>query len=798
MALGPKGGIMTEAKGPIFAAGFQHVTNGGYEILYLPDLVNDELQREGKAPVYHWLPNEVRLARKDGVGDHKFHFIHFYGSRGAETNIGVVEDTDEVAGGLLGFSTTSAPPPDVQRESEEELLSRFRGSDDKYWGWRTPVTPKFRPAPIVSNLTSITNLSPNPGGTVPAVAQPPGEGQAPNGPPRARSFDARRPPAVRAHADGRGRALRIIATPRPPLFASPRGTVPQLRGFRGSNLDMWYANLQGQGAGSVSPFAENAYSGLVGSLPAALIWASFHGGTGGISVWQQMKIKVWSPVVHLHIEGDWDRIQDHFSGAAHAGGLFWSADIQAVYNDLRIGGKGLEVVVEVDTTLPNADKLQEAIDKRSDLVFQKFMEQAQKTIFEPAPFQEQAAQASGGFLGFGGGAAFKLRRDHSHLHLEYDERREMAYLQDYPISGQLEGLYDELKADPANEGKYFTTVYLGDWERKTVRVVKPVVNWPDPARAWAGQPVSFLSVQVGYPNTEGIPQWSGHMFQRTDGPDAVWNSTTEMKRAQDVRNPPPGWTPDQTLVKREVHLTEAATDAESPFAHVSIEQNVVELDPGEFGALTSDINLEVRVDNVGVLNVGPILLNVDLEDAKQVVEVTFQAEGKTAAGHERPATTFSWHFDDQSEPRYWMIFTGQPDYLPRFKYQVRVIVKGSIFTKGLEWTGPWQEVNTNGPLMVSVPTQEEAVSRRALPGNFASTARPPATARPPQTTARARRPVPVYGSRPRPQASVGGWAVEPPRGESKRARPRAPARAGGFPGQDDDVFITMPERPAGG
>src|SRR5437868_1683281 len=56
---------MSEAVGPIYAAGFQNITKSGYSILYLPDLHNDELQREGKAPVYWWLPNGVRLAQKD-------------------------------------------------------------------------------------------------------------------------------------------------------------------------------------------------------------------------------------------------------------------------------------------------------------------------------------------------------------------------------------------------------------------------------------------------------------------------------------------------------------------------------------------------------------------------------------------------------------------------------------------------------------------------------------------------------------------------------------------------------------
>ncbi len=167
---------MSEAVGPIFAAGFQHVTESGYEILYLPDLHNDELQREGKAPVYWWLPNEVRLARRNGdSGDYIFSFIHFEGVRSGATTVGA-DGTNEVTGGMLTFSTVTAPPASVLQQSQDELLNRFRGSDEKYWGWHTPVAPMFRPAPIVSNNTTITNLSPNPGGTVPAVIASDGGG----------------------------------------------------------------------------------------------------------------------------------------------------------------------------------------------------------------------------------------------------------------------------------------------------------------------------------------------------------------------------------------------------------------------------------------------------------------------------------------------------------------------------------------------------------------------------------------------------------------------------------------------
>ncbi|SDY85226.1 hypothetical protein SAMN05421504_107182 [Amycolatopsis xylanica] len=697
---------MADPVGPLYAAGISPITKSGYTINFLPDAHNYELQAEGKAPVYYYLPNEVRLARRNGdTGDYIFSMIHFVGVRGDSTHVGV-PGKEEVTGGLLGFSTTSAPPGNLMKEAQQQIIDMYRGNSNRWWGWRNNVQPVFRPVPVVSNTTTVTNLSPNPDGSVPVVT-PPGAPAASRG----------LPPAIQS-------ASGVVSR------KAPR-SVPRDGELRASNLDPWYVHMQGQGPGSVTPEAHNAYSGLMGSLPAALVWTSFHGGTGGFSVWQNLKLRVVSPVITLDIVGDWDRIQDHFSAAAHGGGWFWSADIKAAFNNMRQDGT-ITVNCFVDTTLPDAAKLTEQIEKRSDLVFQKFMEQAQKVIFDPPAFNEEPAKASGGFLGLGGGAAFKLRRDKTHLHLEYHEKREIAYFQDFPISGQLQGLYDEIKADPANEKKYFTTLYLSDWERKVSRTVVPIVNWPDAARKWVGQPCAMLSAQIGYPNTAGVVQWDGHLFQRTDDPaKANWSTAVEMKSAADVQNAPAGWTPDKTFVKRKVHFTEPPSPLENPNVRVDIEKNVVDLDPGELGTLTNEINLEVRVDEVGGLAVGPIGLNVDLETPKQFVEVTFQAQGKKADGTERAPVKFSWAYGDQYEPRFWMLFTGQPDFMPRFKYQVKVIVKGSIFTKGMEWTGPWQDSAASGPLMVTVPTPEdEGVTTKSLVARSEMPALPVAANRP--------------------------------------------------------------------
>ena len=388
---------MTDAIGPIFAAGFQHITSSGYPILYLPDLHNDELQREGKAPVYWWLPNQVRLARKEN-GDFKFSMLHFEGVRSGDTNVGV-EGTQEVAGGLLGFSTTTAPPSAALQRRPRTSCSIASGAATTSTG--AGARPSRRSSgPRRSSPTRRRSRTCRRTPTAPC--RPP---RAPRRRHRRRAAESRParaqpPPAIRSIA------------PVPGTAAGSR-TVQMRDGYRDSNLDPWYINLQGQGSGSVNPFAENAYSGLMGSYPAAVVWNSFHAGSSGIAVWQNMRIKCWTPAVHILIEGDWDKIQDHLSAAVAVGDFMWSAGIQAEFNNMVMNGT-IKAQVEVDTSLPNADKLQAEINKRKDLVFQKFMDQAQKTIFDPAPFNEQPAEAhGGGFLGLGGGAAVKLRRDQS-------------------------------------------------------------------------------------------------------------------------------------------------------------------------------------------------------------------------------------------------------------------------------------------------------------------------------------------------------------------------------------------------
>ena len=259
------------------------------------------------------------------------------------------------------------------------------------------------------------------------------------------------------------------------------------------------------------------------------------------------------------------------------------------------------------------------------------------------------------------------------------------------------------------------------------------------------------------------------MFQSTDTtPETTWQPAMAKKEAADVADPPAGWTPDTSYVKRTLHFSEPPDETANPYVRCYVEKNVVDLDPEPNGTATNDLNIEVRADNAGKLNVGPLALNVSLDTPAQFVEVEFQALGTTDDGNERPITKFSWKSADQEKDRYWTIFTGQRDFLPRYRYRCHVVVRGSIFTKGMEWWGPWVESAGNGPLMVSVPTPDEAVQTRSLVKSKAQAALPPAPA-----------PTPIgRPGAPKPAATPVAPAAKAPAGNGGAKPAPAPAPAG--------------------
>ncbi|MEH7520438.1 hypothetical protein [Priestia megaterium] len=622
---------MNDAIGPILGGGgfesFEINEDGvGYRILYLPDKNNHQLQMEGKPPVYYWVPDSIRLARNGEDGDYKFHHIHFVGDQNQDTHIAAEEV--EVAGGLIAFTTTISYPASVLQKAQDQLLERFRGKDDKYWGWNTDATPQFRIVPITDNVTSIQN-----------------------------------------------------------------------------NESQW--KLDGQGPGNITG-GENAYSGMLDSSHSHLLWASFHGTYSAIAINQVLQIPVWTEPLYLKITANWEKIFTHFSTQTSYRGWFRSYDIQTEFNKLIINGD-INVVMRVDGTNPGNEEMKKLMEQNKELIIKQFTEMASKIIFDPVSPTE-AAKTKGGFFGFGSGFALKQQYNKVNVGLSYEETLEYRYNKEHAISSSLEGFYNEIKQDPSNEQKYFTKEYLGDLNLKVSRIVKPVVNWPKPEKDFAGEPVAFLSAQVGYPGKDGTIQWQLKEFNKEDSVvNNTWRPDIPRRTANEVSNPPEGWTPDKTFIKRKIHLLEPPSVSEYPFTRIYVEKNEIDLDPTPNGTLSNDGILEVRTDSAGILDVGPISYQTVLKGEEQVLEVEFQALGTTLDGKERPVVKFVWDYKNRDQTGHWKIYTGQLDFKPLFRYRVHAIIKGDLLNDGMDWYGPWIDGAGDGPIVIKVPKKNEAV-----------------------------------------------------------------------------------------
>ncbi len=660
---------MTRPGGPLGVGGFEEylvpddqADGEGYAIRFYPDLNNEALQQEGQAPIYYWAPQGLRLARFSDTGDFKFSHTHFAGILDEGSHVGI-DGQYETVGGLLAFTTTSRVPPAVMQQATEQIRERARAQSSPFWRWFGSRDPQFTMVPINENRTEISTLSP---GSPPP--SPPDSGEQPEDRLRERGVLTR------------------------------RGLVHGVEHRSNTNLDAWAVQLDGEGKGSITG-GENAYGGLVGMIPSEVIWQAMHGAATPFFVKQHLLIPMATPVVTLKIYGQWRSIFEHFSAAAKTGGLFWSADISVEVEKMTKTGT-LEVEVVVDKTVPDADKIEQDLLKDKDFIVKHFTAMAQKTIFDPAPPQVAAAEAKKkGLLGglFGGfGGAMKLVKKETRLELKFEETRIYKYVREDVISSTLEGMRRELQANPESSGKYFHRVVLGDLSRNVRRVVKPTFAPGDAAHR--------MAVEVGYPTKAGTLAWKGGEFARDGGADQRWEPKWVMWPASDVDDPPDGWTPDQTWVRKHIFFDQDSDIGSDPNIQFVVERDEMVLG-GEDGEIGSDIAIDVRSED-GTLD---ILMSLDayLDGPRQRVEVEVQPRGETLDGKPRDVHRFVFNHTDQDVPRRLKIYTGDPDYEPAYDYRVTAMIMAGLGESGGQrWTGPWEPGLGNGPISLSVPLRE--------------------------------------------------------------------------------------------
>ncbi|MCP2257392.1 hypothetical protein LX15_001077 [Streptoalloteichus tenebrarius] len=641
--------------GPTMAGGQQTVTVGRYSVLFLPDANNRALVSDGEAPVYYWVPSAMRIARREGdTGDYLFQLLRFAGGAAGEPE-------KEAVGGLLNLTVTAKIPNKEMEEAQKKVAAANTDTSNAYWN-NKGRTPRFAPVIVLSNTVSLSNVGPT-----------------------ARGF-----PILVKQRDGTLK-VKLMGAPPPTKGDKLRRSSPR----RSGDIGPWYWVLQGGGPGSIDPAAEHAFAALLGKYPANILYKAFkEGSSAPLYAMSSMKLKVWTPKISLKITGNWRRIYNSFSAAVDHKGPWHHVDLKAHLDKLVTDGD-VKVTLVVDSTFPGGPEVEEALRKRTDLVLTKFMEQAQKVIFEPQTPQEGAAEASSSSSLFaspwGVSFALKWRRTETDLDLKYEETNLFAYSQDHTISTTLEGMLQDMGTDGAGEKKYFPVVYLDDWPQKLARQCVPIA-------AWTMGAVEFLSVQIGYPDEKGALMWEGHQFLAPKPNEKLtnWTYRVYQKRKEDVENPPPQWEPDRTFVKRQVHFAEP--DPYDAYRRVQLEQPTLDLDPGQHGSPIDLETVEVRAETRKILAVGPIFLDRELSE-QETLEAVFELadrDGKPLP--DKPQSRFLWRFKDQGKDRFWLVC---PTDNPYFRYKVKITERKT------SWEGPWIGTSGSGAFFVVVPEKKE-------------------------------------------------------------------------------------------
>lgn len=644
---------MAQYQGPAWNGRFEQyvVTAEGdeYTILYLADLNNDAMQREGKPPQYYWVPGQVRLARKHGSEDYKFHHTHFVG----------VENTangnKKVEGGLLGFTLTTRYPDAAHAKAEELLREKFRGDDDRYWGWRTEVAPQFGPVPISSATTAVSSVA-------------------------------------------------------PPGVGTPAGSTP--------DLDPWAWQLFGAGAGSVTA-GENAYSGLIGRYPSEIVWEAFHGNYSPIVVSQDLVLPVWSEALELTIKGQWKRIWDNFSLASEVGAFWFTADAKLQFQKMIFDpGSGITVELKIDGTLPGATEMQQKVDERIDLIFGQFMAAAMKAIFDPAPPAMIPVEApkesvfSKIFPRFGVGVSLVKQNEIREMNLNYSESRTFRFNQPTTISSNLEGFFNEVEGDPEMEKKYFRRVTLGTKGKTVIRIAKPTLEKSEAHEGWPDSPILAVSANVGYPTKDGSLHWVAHVWDAQETAEHVFEVPRSSKA--DVNNPPADWEPDVAYVSRHVHMVSPPGLKAGDLGFVDAEwaPDALDVDP-EGGTATRDGVVEVGAEGVGRLEIMVTALDILLESSTEFVLVEFRLPGMTPDGQRRPVRSLIWKYANQDQTRLAAFYTGRRDLPPRWEYRTTYTRQKTAKAPGQKWTGPWTPGPGSGQvtLTVALETDPSVVSQ---------------------------------------------------------------------------------------
>lgn len=604
-----------------------------YQLQIFPDVFNEELRRAGKAMQFYYMPDSPRMAKNDH-GDYMFHFTKFAGVLTADDNIAVASPGQvEVAGGVLAFTSTLKIPDAVIQAAIAQLKHGCM-NDSKYASDRRFTMSQDQEVEL--GVVSIVDNDV----TISNVTM-------------ANTADA---------------SAQQVDNP-------------------------WYWKMQGEGKGTINPVGNNAFTAMVGQYPAQIVESAFRDGVSSpISVNNKLKHKFYTGAFTASIHGDWSAIYNHFSADVKGQYLWAKGEIQAAFNSAVTAGvitKHLTIDNEVLT--PDKERDYEA---QVDKVFDKFMDAAQRVIFDAQPPRVENASASDVSGPIGVSFSLKLQHEEHHLALDYNEVIDETYIKENDISAHLMGFYNTIKKNKDEEKKYFDTVHLAEGFRKIHVIASARAFWPD-ANGNGGDPVEQMVLQVGYPDSTGaiVYKNSGLFMENAAAPKstalapAIWTKDNKSRIIifdfERQSNLPPD-RQSVIYVKREVRYQERPC--------VEIDGRTLTFPEEQ----TTDHTIEVKADAAGVLRVGPVQLDTRLDDRTKAM-VTFRKAN-------RNPETMRFTADNAGQPQFFEAWASDPRDALSWSYQVTMVIESKVAgVPAITYSGPEIPMAGSMPLIAEVP-----------------------------------------------------------------------------------------------
>lgn len=419
---------------------------------------------------------------------------------------------------------------------------------------------------------------------------------------------------------------------------------------------------------------------------------------------------MWTVPFKLTITGDWERIRTHFSASAGVQYSWFNASASHEVNKLIENG-AITVDIELGAGMSMEEKekremaAESIITTISNMVMEK-LKQAGTSVDEAveaathnmSPSEKSKMKMLGGLVSViekfkvGVGVAVKNRKDIFSGSFTFTKQIEEQVTRSEVISAQMEGVFDQIKADETALDRYFTEVFMEEGFRKVHVIGSAIANWPENQ---VGDPIHSLRVQVGYPDSQGQINWkaAGRVL---DGPTDDTMSTTTLPAIWSAGNKDARFVFDFTRHddrgedSEKIWVRKTIAFKESP--DVAVNEITEEYE-------TNEHTLDIRAESSGQLLVGPISLDMTIPEGDNQIDVIVHV--KTPKFGEK---TYRFNGTTLNTERYYKVWYASPDDVESYDYKVEATVKGKRFgQKAVRWESGWTQGNGNGPLTIAIP-----------------------------------------------------------------------------------------------